>query len=325
MSRKIDEDMVYFEKRAVNGRGLFFVILFAILLFGIGGYFVYQNRDKFDWTLPWAKDDDEYEVLGDKTGNSTITKNPSSNKELIVPLLRNEIFKRNQTQIRAYDLTGDDKGYSFKLDYTAESENLTLSIEKILLDGHDTSATLTLSDNVDVGTQQPTTATINIPKTEIDAIDLTCFKNMTIYYRIKGGDKEKELIRIDINAYSPIESDNTIQGLVEFYNGDKVKARYYRTLTDKDYTYIYFDFLNQNKYSKRNLKIKRLLINGKLYDYKDFNEEIYAGTEKIFYISIPRDEIKDVKSFNISFYMMTYDDTNHMISTYVTSEYEKAF
>jgi len=138
-------------------------------------------------------------------------------------------------------------------------------------------------------------------------------------------DKEKELIRIDISAYSPIESDNTIQGLVEFYNGDNVKARYYRTLTDKDYTYIYFDFLNQNKYSKRNLKIKRLLINGKLYDYKDFNEEIYAGTEKIFYISIPRDEIKDVKSFNISFYMMTYDDTNHMISTYVTSEYEKAF
>lgn len=328
MSRQFDEEMVHFEKRAVNQKGLLVILLIAIAIFGVGGYLLYKNRDKFDWTLPWEKEEEQYEVLGDKTGtNSTIEKNPNSNVKLIAPTLSSEIFNRNNTNLSFRDLKADDKGYTFTVDFVTFEGTVTLNIEKILIDGHDTSATLTISDTKDVGgkrEQQATSATIQILKTELDALNIICFKKMTVFYRLTGDQDGKILNRADVNAFSGMDFNNITKGLIEMSTGNNISVRYYRTLTDKDYTYIYFDFLSQERIKSKTIKIKKLLINDELYEYKDLNESIYASAEKIFYIAIPRKDIKDVKKFTISFFILEQDGDS-INAAYITPDYTKEF
>lgn len=329
MSRQIDEDMIHFEKRAANKKAIFLVLFLFVIIIGVGGFFIYKYRDKFDWnlTLPWEKEE-EYEILGNNNGPNTIPKNNNSNNKLIVPTIGLETYQKDNTLIKLYDLAADDKGYTLKIDFTSFRGAATINIEKILVDGFDTSSTLTLTDTEDIGTREATTATIRILKTELDALDIICFKRLTLYYRIDSLESEKKLNRTDVTLYSGVEFNNSIEGLIQMSDNGGTLARYYRTLTDKDYIYIYFDFLNNNHNVSKNIKIKKLLINDELYEYK-LNELIYAGSEKIFYLSIPRNEVKDLKSFNISFFIMDIspdsNDNNSITTVYTTPEYIKTF
>lgn len=330
MSRRYDDDMVLFEKRAVNKKGLFVLFLLTVVIFGAGGYYIYKNKDKFEWELklPWEKDD-EYEVLGSNNGeNTTIKKNNNSNNKLIVPSLTSEIINRDETNLRFYGIEADDKGYTIKVDFMSLDGIATIQVEKILIDGHDTSATFTLTDNVDEGVQNPTTTTVRILKTELDALNIVCFKKMTVYYRLTSNNSKNNLIRVDVNAFTEIEYNNEIEGLIEMYSGGDVVSRYYRTLTDKDYTYIYFDFLNVDKNISRTIKVKKLLINDEIYDIKEFNQLLYAGSEKVFYIAIPRNKIKNVEKFTISFFIINRTnekDNDGVTAVYTTPEYTKTF
>lgn len=329
MSRQIDEDMIHFEKRAANKKAIFLVVFLFIAILGIGGFFIYKYRDKFDWnlTLPWEKDE-EYEILGNNNGPSTIPKNENSNNKLIVPTLNGEVYKNDTALIKFYDMAADDKGYTFKIDFTATKGTVTIDIEKILIDGFDTTSTLTLSDTVDLGSSEPTTSTIRILKTELDALNITCFKRLTFYYRLNAPESNNKLNRIDVPVFSGVDFNNSIEGLVQMFDNGDTLARYYRTLTDKDYTYIYFDFLNNNRNISKKIKIKKLLINGELYDCK-LDELVFAGAEKIFYLPISRKEIKDIESFTVSFFiidsnMENYND-NSVTTVYTTPEYTRTF
>jgi len=88
------------------------------------------------------------------------------------------------------------------------------------------------------------------------------------------------------------------------------------------------DFLNENRDEIKNIKVKKLLINDELYDYSELNEVLYAGAEKIFYIVIPKNKVKEVKSFNISFFIINNakeQDDKVFPAIYSTLEYSLEF
>jgi len=326
MAKRTDE-MMLFEKRAANKKGLVIVFLLALTFFGVGGYFVYKNKDNFEWHLPWEKEEETSSPEKPKQ-NPIIQNSSTKNTKLDVPTLNPKEISRNNTTIKVYGLEADDKGYSFKVDFTAKESTTTINIEKVLIDGHDTSGSLILTDSLDIHPQQPTTGIIKIPKTELDALNITGFKRLTLYFRLINEKSNKSLIRLDIEVFSNIDYDNSIKGLIEMFSGGETLARYYQTLTDNDNTYIYFDFLNENRDEIKNIKVKKLLINDELYDYSELNEVLYAGAEKIFYIVIPKNKVKEVKSFNISFFIINNakeQDDKVFPAIYSTLEYSLEF
>jgi len=52
----------------------------------------------------------------------------------------------------------------------------------------------------------------------------------------------------------------------------------------------------------------KLVINDTIYEYKNFNTEIYNEAEKVFYLAIPKDKVKEVNKyfFISSFWIFIY-------------------
>ncbi|HIS18714.1 MAG TPA: hypothetical protein IAC02_08930, partial [Candidatus Coprovivens excrementavium] len=97
---------------------------------------------------------------------------------------------------------------------------------------------------------------------------------------------------------------------------------YYETITDQDNTYIYFDIKNDTYNSNKQVRIKKLIINGELYDYQDLDFKLYRGAENIFSIVIPKSKIKEVESFTVSFFITSYLD-DEVLGIYMTNDYTK--
>ncbi len=323
MLKRNKTNVVRMEKKATNKIGLFFVILLAVGGFGYGGFYLFQHRKEIDWELklPWSKEKDEEdnEKTDSKKDNGG-SKNAGLDGRLVVPSLNEKEFGENQGKLKLYNIRTDSKGYYIDVDFKTSAPSSTLTIFKVLVDGYDTSVTLRITDIAD---DEATTSTILIPKTELDALKIVSFNKLDIYYKIDTPEKEGVLSRREIQAYNKIEYDNTLKGLIEFYNANEVKGNFYKVTDDKENTYIYFYFINENRNAPKNVKIRRLLINGELFEYKDFNLDIYCGTNKVFYLTIPKKKVKKVENFTISFSILGLDLDGEIKSFTFTPDYEK--
>lgn len=319
-----NDNIVRMEKKATNKFGIFLVLIIVIGLIGGTGYYLYTNKDKLDWSfeLPWNRADkkNEDENDNDNNGTSGNTNNKDNNVVYEEPHLDSRIVEDNNNYtITISNLSKINLGYNIDISFESKAEPYKVTLEKILVDGFDT--TTTFSRAIDGGDRISITVRIN--QTELDALSIKAFNSLTFYFRIENEIRGFEVKSYVVSTVKTFNNINELKGLSEIDDKNQTKIRYYRTIEDKDNTYIYFDFKNYSVARNQLVSIKKLLINGKLYEYSDFNEEIYHGAEKVVYLTIPKSEVKKVDNFTISFTMLN-EVEGKKTAAYITNEYSKA-
>lgn len=323
MNNRNDKNVVHFEKRSANKVGLFFLLILAIAGLGYGGYYVYLHRSEIDWELklPWQSDSSKEEKEKNKNGESS--KN-NDRDDLVLPSKLNETENVNGGSLRIYDVKLDDKGYTISVDYLFPNGDSDLTIEKVLINGFEVSSTLTINEKKDEGLvkdQKPTTGTLRILRTELVPLKITGLKEITFFYRFTQYGKESTLKRCKFSVSNNIDFKTELEGLINIYKNDQeIDINYYETITDQDNTYIYFHAKNNTYANNKQIRVKKLIINGEIYDYRDLNFSLYRGAANLFSIIIPKDQVKEIKSFTISFFVIaTKEDTPNSI--YITNDY----
>ena len=327
-----NDNVVRMEKKASNKFGLFVLFVIVIAAIVVGGKYLYDNKDELEWKVvfPWLKDKDET-VLNKDSGKTEKNKKKSNGSLKAPRAMDDDIVQLNEGSIKFTNVKATDKGYIFTVEGKVMSaEVIAFSCEKILIDGYDTSATFEIVDYIDRNAdnkQLPTSVTFQVNKTELDALGIDSFEYITLFIKTKSNLKESGVFQKAFKAINEetINVDNEIKGLVKIDEKNNVLASYYETLEDKEATYIYFHFKNNNHSGSNTIKIKKLLINGEIYEDTKFSAEVYSGSKIIPFIKIPKDKVENVKSFTISFFYIDPSTGEKTPSYYITNEYTKEF
>lgn len=320
--RQISSDnIVRMEKRATNKFGLFLVFLAVIAIFGGGGFLIYKYRDQIDWNikLPWSKESKSSIEEEEEKSNNKTTK-----KELIIPRITEKNTISDLTSsFSVTEIKADDRGYVFTIELLTEANWANLTIEKILLDGYNTEATLEISDAKDIGEQKTTTKTIRINQTDLDKFNINGFSRLAFFYILEEPDKTLPLKMKVMTFESEYTIINGNKGLIKVDEKGSTLIEYSKTVKADNATYIYFEAQNSDLTANREIIIKRLMINNRLYEMPEFTETIYRGSRKSFYIKIPKEKIKNVNELLISFFILKKDDDGINKEIYITNEYSR--
>ena len=321
----INNNMVRMEKKSSNKVGLILLMIIFLLAFGYGGYYLWKNWDNINWefSLPWQEKETDSSGRKIVDGNGQSTSNvggSSTSSKLLLPTMSEQKYERGgKYEIYVTNLQADDKGYTFDVELFSIDDTYTLNCEKVLIDGFDTSTSFKIDSPM--GVRKLETERIN--KTELDALDITSFNELTLYMNVVSAKGETIQLNEVIHVTQPIEANNTRKGLISIDDRNNVSISYYRTVEDNENTYIYFDFKNTNKKNIFVL-VKKLIINDELYDMSSFEESIYRESEKIFSISIPKSSFSKINSFTISFFTLVKED-DKILETYISNEYSRKF
>ena len=322
MRQITSDNIVHMEKRATNKFGLFLVFLAVIAIFGGGGFLVYKYRNQIDWEfkLPWEKSEETNETSEKKTTTSTKKKN----RDLIVPTVRNgSNIQEGASLFEIVDVKGDDRGYLFTAQLTTSVDWATITVEGILLDGYYTEATLELSDTSDIGTQVGSQATFRVNQTDLDKLNVNGFTRVNVFYILEEPYEKYYLKMGVINFETEYTITNGNKGLIKVDEKGGLLVEYYKTVKADNATYIYFEAKNSDLSSNREILIKKMMINDRIYEMPEFTETVYRGARKSFYIKIPTSKIKDVEEFLVSFYIINRDSEGNNKGIYITNEYSK--
>lgn len=312
-----EEDFLVVQKPK-KGRVKIIIILMILGALGFGGYYLYKNQEKFNLNikLPWFKkevkeaEEEKDEVITDA---NTIVDGYE------VPNMDEKKINNKNGIITIKSIGIDSKGYVLNVDF--QSSSATLIIEKLLIDGLNTSETLELKSEA----EETASGVIRINKTELEPLDIHGFSEITIFYRVNTPDQEGNVSYERIKLYNKFNYDNSIKGLIQIYELENFTLSYYKKEEDKDYVYLYFDARNKDYNTKKNIKLKKILINDNIYDNVDCEEEIYSISEKVFYITIPKKDIKNIDNFTIQFFVIGKDKENQVKEYYITNDYTKKF
>lgn len=321
MQRGYNNDIVRMEKRATNKVGLFFLIITILLAGGFGILYLYEHHNEFDWDFKFAwKEDKTPEEKDEPSKKEESSKD--NNSKLIIPSLEEQKFNLGEYDtFEITDVKATDKGYVFTYKISANSSNEVKFIcEKVLIDGFDTSAkfeTTAYNNSYQNGT-------FTIVQTELDALNIKSFQKIELFMK-KTPSKESKPEYLKLNAYNNIKIDNKIKGLVKIDEKNSTIISYYQKIEDKDYTYLYFDIKNQDPNISEQISVKKLLINNKIYNYKDLKDTIYQRAEKVIYIKIPKKDVKKVDKFTISFFLIEDNPKKENRNIYISNEYTKEF
>lgn len=299
------------------------LIIIVLAAFTGGGYYLYKNKDKFEITdiIPWI---DENKTESKK--DSSNTNNNSSN--LSIPTLGIVHSSAKDGNINITGVTADDKGYLITLELQCSQVSwCSISVTEILIDGFYVSTTFDIEDD---GTDtEATQVQFRINQTELDNLEITGFQNIIMYYYYDSPTLEEKdkgtLMNSSFTFYNKIPVDNTKKGLLNVDTKGTVTIKYYKIVKSADYTYIYFDVKNSNSKSTQTIMIKKLLINGDIYEMTEFEEKIYNGAEQLVYIKIPTQKVKEVKNITVSFFILEKDKNNENTKIYITNEFNKKF
>lgn len=323
----IAQNLIEIEKPTTNIRTIIFMVVVIFLVIGGVGLGIYFNRDKINWEirLPWQDEDDPplFEF-----GNKSKGKGKNNSKqEIVIP----EIFP-SSTNFRGLgmnpkDLKRDNKGYTFTLELTPAEVVRNIRIEKAIVDGY------VIDLGIDVGeiTEVTRTIEVRINQTDLDRYNILSFSRLGIFVSLDKNDSHGDNTHIqgyfNFKMHNNITYDNDVKGTIEIYryknDGDDNILYYYKTEADKDNTYIYFYFENSDFTIKR-FSIKKLLINGELFDGAELNAEVFRGARDIFYITIPKKKVKEVENFSVSLFITEQNDENEKNNAiYVTPEYTR--
>lgn len=322
MRQITSDNIVHMEKRATNKFGLFLVFLAVIAIFGGGGFLIYKYRNQIDWEfkLPWEKSEETTET----TEKGTTTSTKKKNRDLIVPTPRNgSSIQEGSSLFEIVDVKGDDRGYLFTAQLTTSVDWATITVEGILLDGYYTEATLELSDTSDIGAQVGTQATFRVNQTDLDKLNVNGFTRINVFYILEEPYEKYYLKMGVINFETEYTITNGNKGLIKVDEKGSLLIEYYKTVKADNATYIYFEAKNSDLSSNREILIKKLMINDRIYEMPEFTETVYRGARKSFYIKIPTSKIKDVEEFLVSFYIINRDSDGNNQGIYITNEYSK--
>lgn len=322
MRQITSDNIAQMEKKATNKFGLFLVFLAFIAIFGGGGFLLYKFRNQIDWELKLPWNNNEVDEETGKKGNSSTGK--KNNSDLIVPRINNGNFSEGSTSFSIVDITADDRGYEFTVELKTDATWATITIEGILLDGYYTEATLELSDEADIGEQKAARKKFRINQTDLDKLNVNGFTRMNIFYVLEEPQKKYNLKMKVLTFVSEYTIVNGNKGLIKVDDKGQLLIEYYKTTKADNATYIYFEAKNGDLISNREILIKKLMINGRLYEMPEFNETIHRGARKSFSIKIPKDKIKDVNEILVSFYILNKDEKGNNLGIYITNEYSRS-
>lgn len=319
MSRR-NEDIFRFEKKATNHIGLFVVIFLAIILLGGGGLLIYIYRDKIDWelSLPWEG------ALGGSNDKEK-SKNKNSKKELIIPTINRATIAEGKTTFEITKIEADDKGYLITAMYLTYSRTSKMIVDTLIIDGFYTTTEFEVKDEYnwnDKSTHEGQEIKFRINKTELDNYNLSGFSSLTFHYTIIEPEEtfDNQITRIAFT--NSISLDNGFKGLLKVDQVEDITIEYYKAEEYPDGTYIYFLATNADARDTRELKIKKLIINDRIYDMPEFSETLYKGCKRLFHIKIPSNKIREVEEFTVSFYVLKDDDTTGKYTTVsITNDY----
>ncbi len=314
----IAQNLIEIEKPSNNRMAISLIIAVILLVLVGGGLILYINRDKIDWEFkwPWNKKEEERPlvVVDDDKRKEKL--------DLVVPILTPREYSLGGIIMEFSDMIHTEKGFEFKINLkTEEWETFSVKADKIVVDGY----AFDLNFSVDKVSTTPVDGTIKIAQTDLDRYGIISFSKLILYLKFTNLETEKEeLQKIDLALTNHIRYDNEIKGLIEIHNQNDTKLSYYRVDTDKDNTYIYFHARNFNNF-KKIIRIKKLLLNGEIYEYTDLNVEVYNLSQEIFYITIPKKDVKKVNNMTISFFIIGKAPVEKNDAIYITNEYSKEF
>lgn len=320
MNQNYNKNVLHMEKRKSNKFGLFLVFIFIIAFFGYGGYYLYTHFDEIDWEfkLPW-EDEKEKEKEKEK---------PSSKKnKLIVPSFiskeEDRVVKSNNSTMDFTNIKADSKGFVITAELLTVEPWAKFEVEKILIDGFETTAKFNVTDIANTGIQEATPVVFIIPQTDLDAIGIRGFKMLTFFIKVSSGNSATTEVIHNLSFNNTEYIDNTRTGLIKIDEKGNTIVSYFKTITDGDYTYIYFDFKNASPRSKEIL-INKLRINGEIYDMSSYSESVYRNSQKAIYIRIPKSKYKKVDKISVSFFLIDkLDDKKQAV--YITNEYTREY
>ena len=312
-------------KQKKNINILPFLIVF--LVFGalvIGGYYLYKHKDEFDIKdiIPWNDDTEEKK--------DTSTKNNTTNtSKLIVPTISSSQANFGANKIAITGITADDKGYVITLGLTCSNriEWCNISVFEVLIDGYYVTTTFSVQD--DGYDEEATEVEFRISQSELDNLEITGFKNLTIFFYLDSPaikDSDKNIIYGNNFTFgNEFTVDNTKKGLLNVDTKGNITIKYYKILKTSDYTYIYFDVKNADSKSEKTVMVKKLMINDRIYEMPEFEEVIHYGAEQLIYLKIPTNKIENVESITVSFFILGKDTNDENTQIYITNEFSKKF
>lgn len=313
-----DEGLLRIEKKSTNKLGLFIVVILFLALVGASGYYFYRNGISFDFSLPWQTEKSKSESNNSKNNkgkSESKTKNQYDDPKFEDTVVGNGYnYSINITNFRKTDF-----GYDIDINIENSKTPYTFVLEKILVDGFDT----TTKFSKKLEPLESISQTIRINQTELDALDIISFSELTFYINVIDEEGKENIQKVLMTSTALKTANNSRLGLIEIDRKNQTIVNYYKVLEDKDNTYIYFDFKNYGASRVQIISVKKLKINGQIYEYKDLNEEVYHGAEKIISLTIPKKDFKKVENFSVSFTMLN-EENGKKTAAYITNEYSRS-
>lgn len=321
------DNVVRMEKYAANKKGLILLISIVILVLGIGGYFLYKNKNNinFEFTLPWKDNEKQNEENKENDNDEKNDESDESSESEFAKftILDKTIYDKEGIKLNFSDFQKGKEEYTFDITLTSyNSKSGTISCDKILVDGYDTSSSFVFN-KINTETEDPYISTykVSIKKSDLLSSFITEFNYIKFFLKIEyEGERPINTqtdIYTDINIMLNNESRKIKKKIAE---KDNVVISYWDKKENNDYHYYYLLLMGNRGIVDYNIIVKKLLINNNLESYKDFDVEIRNNSRKIAYIKIPKSEYKEINSIDISF--MLYEKNNPNGNVYITNQVE---
>ena len=304
------------EKRATNKVGL--IIFITVVLVGliVGGFFLIKHKDKLniDWnfTLPWNKKSEE-EIKDNPNGAaSTSKKGKNQNTTFKVPdiIQTPEVNHTKSCYFYFDDLDSNDKDVIInyhvlgrkRSNIRVEDNGCIVKLKRYVVDGFEISG----STEIEVGPGETKNGQIKLAKADLESQELVGMNELQIYIEDIDTDTKASNEFVASIAFRSNRIVKNEKSGIPIDELNKTSLQYYKTTTDAVNTYIYFIADNHSEYAA-NIKVRKLIVNDKLVDTKDFDLTVGSKAKRLFYIAVPKTKFSNVKKFTISFFDLTTD------------------
>lgn len=323
-----DRNLVRMEKRAANKGGLFLILLIALIGLGVGGYFIYENKDEIHW--PWQKveekdEEDENPIADDNNSSGGKLHLPEISPEVDILQLRVQPATLHVTKLKA-----TSKGYEleFTLQLTSNKDlynedsftSYEVDCTKILVDDYEVTPTFNVKITKD---KTKATANVIIPMSELENLEMYSFRALRFFFTITRTERDTTLKPVNtesrVTAYQDVFVDNTKDTMITFNAQDSVKISYYKKIEAEDATYLYYVVENNNKVNSHKIEIKKLVINDEIYNKASINVDTHYNSNTMFYIKIPRKDFNEVNKIKSSFFILRPEGDDQAI--FMTNDY----
>jgi hypothetical protein len=276
-------------------------------------------------SIPWIKEKNE------------TTKHQTSSRDqmgLIIPKLPKEYnsVEMLESTLTYKRVTKDNNGYIITMELTTKAEFATIEVKEVLIDGFYVTTKFAISDTIDrdadgyeLPEQIPTEYKFRIKQTELDELGIFGFNEIKIFYDIETNKEKYTDVTFAMVAINDLNIVNERKGIISIEKVNGVEISYYKTVDAEDATYIYFDLKNKNLEKDIMLYVKKLKINGEIYEYKDLKEKLYREAQHAVYIKIPKDKVSRVNTIDITFFLIEENIKGEIEAAYITNGYQRSF